>query len=286
MSIYFAFSDECGNYKKDRSVAFLNSHPYYIRSTLIIQAKYWKILNNGIRSLKDEYELPLDKEIKWAYLWNIRFYQKNKKEIPSNKEFKFLEKIKYNKLIEFVEKALKLIEQLDYKKIIITVTDNQTTFNINEKYLLKMHLQELMQRFQMEIQNSEENLGILFIDPISHEKNEYLREIYSELYQNGDYIDSYSHIKDSINIENSHQSVGIQIADYISGSYSALLKSINSDHYEKGKQIFMESVYPFLRRSHDANVMGYGIREVPRDLFLRRNIIRAIRKATKEKEGK
>jgi hypothetical protein len=38
MSIYVGFSDECGSYKVGKTQKYLKSHPFYIRSTLIINA--------------------------------------------------------------------------------------------------------------------------------------------------------------------------------------------------------------------------------------------------------
>jgi len=47
MSVYFAFSDENGDYKQDRSQKFITSHPYYIRSTFLMLSSEWKMLNMG-----------------------------------------------------------------------------------------------------------------------------------------------------------------------------------------------------------------------------------------------
>lgn len=174
-----------------------------------------------------------------------------------------MEKIEYHKLIDFVEEALCLLQGITEKKIIITYTKNSTTPRINEKSILCFHLQEHMQRIEMELQVDNGNLGILFFDPISHEKNEMFRQIYFELIEKGDFIDRYKFLKDSLNIENSHQSVGIQIADYISGTFSSILKAKEVKDYERGIKMFYNHVYPFLRRNSSKNPQGYGIREVP-----------------------
>ena len=57
METYFAFSDECGKYKKEKSESFLTSNPYYVRSALIIKAKDWKSLNADFLTYKEMYEL-------------------------------------------------------------------------------------------------------------------------------------------------------------------------------------------------------------------------------------
>lgn len=175
----------------------------------------------------------------------------------------------YQDLIEFVESSLSLLGGLEEKRVIITYTKNSNGYSINEKSMLSMHLQEHMQRIEMELQVDEDNLGVLFFDPVSATKNEYFREIYHELFENGDYIENYGHIKDSLNIENSHHSVGIQIADYISGSFSALVKSGGKVNYQKGLSMFFQSIYPILRKGWNGQIQGYGIREVPRSSRVR-----------------
>ena len=264
---YFCFSDENGDYKPDMSKKQLGRHPFYVRTTLLMNANEWKSLNIEFRKIKEKYGLPRGKEIKWAYLWSLRYFKKNEKPIPSKHELKFLENFDYHDLIKFVAESLELLNNITEKKIIATFTKNDNVPAINEKSLLSMHLQEHMQRIEMEMQVDDGNLGVLFFDPVSNEKNEMFREIYNELFENGDFIENYSFIKDSLNIENSHQSVGIQIADYISGAFSAILKSDLGD-YSLGIQMFNNSIKPFLRK-YNGNIFGIGIREVPRNNEIR-----------------
>jgi hypothetical protein len=259
---YFCFSDENGDYKRDMTPKQLRRHPFYVRTTLIMNAGEWKKLNSGFRKLKEKYELPRSKEIKWSYLWSLRHFKKSEKAIPDKKDFKFLEHFDYHDLINFVNESLALIHEIKKKKVIVSFTKNDSVPSINEKPMLAMHLQEHMQRIEMELQVDDGNLGVLFFDPVSNEKNEMFREIYNDLFENGDFIENYSFIKDSLNIENSHQSVGIQIADYISGAFSAILKSDMGD-YSLGITMFNEHIKPYLRK-YNGNIFGVGIREVPR----------------------
>ena len=130
-----------------------------------------------------------------------------------------------------------------------------------------MHMQEIMQRLEMELQTKDENLCTLFIDPVSEETNKFLRDIYFELYQKGDFIKRYSHIKDSLNMEYSHQSVGIQLADYIAGSFGGFLRG-----FDISKTIFLNKIKKFLRTDSHGEVFGCGIREVPRNTLLRKQL--------------
>ena len=124
MSIFFGFSDECGSYQLNKSKRFLTVHPHYIRSTLLIKADEWKKINKAFTDLKALYNFPIEKEVKWSYLWSLRNYQMKGQKIPEGKDFKFLESYDYHKLIVFVERSLALLETIEYKKMIITHTNN------------------------------------------------------------------------------------------------------------------------------------------------------------------
>jgi hypothetical protein len=267
---YFCFSDECGDYRPSMTDKQKKIHPFYIRSTLIINSKEWKSLNLKFREVKVKYGIPIVKEVKWAHVWQLRNFKKQNKVIPDSHEIKFLEDLDYHKLIDFLSEALTLVNTLNEKIIICTYTKNAIGYNTNEKSMLSFHIQEHMQRIEMELKKDESNLGVLFFDPVSTDKNEMFRQIYNELYMNGDFIEEYQFIKDSLNIENSHHSVGIQIADYISGAFSSLLKTSGNNDYEKGVDMFFESIYPNLRRSYDGSIQGYGIREVTTNYPLRK----------------
>lgn len=266
MSIYFSFSDECGDYKPNMNPKQRKNHPFYVRSCLTLNADEWKFLKREFDELKIKYELPVSREIKWAYLWSLRHLKNKGGEIPEKHELKFLENYDYHRLIDFVEECLALLNKLNTKFIVLTYTRNSNSFATNEKSILCFHLQEHMQRIEMEMQKNEDNLAVLFFDPVSPEKNELFREIYNDLYVNGDFVGKYKFIKDSLNIENSHHSVGIQIADYISGAFSAILKSNPNQDYTRGVKMFNESVKPNLRRGWNGAIQGYGIREVPRSV--------------------
>ena len=275
MSTYFGFSDECGDYIQGINEKQLKTHPFYIRSTLLINSSEWKKLNSLFQHLKTTYELPKHKEVKWSYLWQLRKFQRDKITIPDNEPFKYLEKYNYEKLLQYVDDSLNLINQLDFKKIILTYTNNNITNRHDVKYILKFHLQEMMQRIEMDLQHDFNNLAVIFIDPVNEEKNKYYREIYFEIFANGDIVNEYNHIKDSINLEFSHHSVGIQIADYIGGAFSSVLKCTNTANYKKGTDMFFKSVYPNIRRFRD-RIHGYGIREVPQNAHIRAQLIEKI----------
>ena len=52
MPVFFAFSDESGKYKKERTDKFILKNPYYCRSVVLLEAGDWI-------KLKDEFYLSL-----------------------------------------------------------------------------------------------------------------------------------------------------------------------------------------------------------------------------------
>jgi len=110
MPTFFAFSDESGDYKSERDKKFISSNPYYVRATFIIRASDWKNLNQQFLEVKRNYNLPLEKEIKWSYIWNLHRYQARNTQIPSNKPYYFLHSFDYRDLIKFVDSTLSLYQ--------------------------------------------------------------------------------------------------------------------------------------------------------------------------------
>lgn len=257
------------------SPASLARHPYYLRTSLIMLANDWKNFNTQYRTLKTTYGFPLHKELKWSFAWSVRSHQKNGHPIQTNRPYKYLESVPYNDIIRFINESLNLLHALTDPKIVITVTVNQNV-HLTESSILKFHLQEAIQRIEMELQGNNDNLGIFFIDPISRQKDAILREYYNELFRTGDYILNYSHIKDSILMENSHHSVGIQIADYISGATNSILKESGNGRYTRGCEMFRDHVSPFIRRNSQGSVLGHGLREVPRNQATRQTLLAKI----------
>lgn len=153
---YFCFSDECGDYCQKMTYKQMKVHPFYIRTTLIINSNEWKKLNNLFFDLKKKYQIPPYVEIKWADLWQLRHAQKNNK--TNNKLINF----NYRDLILFVNEALELINKLDYKKIIMTYTKNEISNTKSISDIIKFHLQEHMQRIQMELQKRQQFSCIVY----------------------------------------------------------------------------------------------------------------------------
>jgi len=267
MSTYFIFSDESGDYKPIRDEKYNSNTPFYIRSALIIDSAEWKWLSERYRDLKKMLNIPTEKEVKWQCLWQIRKFENDGVQIP--KKCEFLRPVKYKNLESFIENAISLVQDLKYKKIIITITNNSYNFTFQKKELLKMHLQDIMERVELEFKKSENDLGIIFIDHVNDTIDKYLREIYSEFFRKEDFIEKYSHIIDSLSIEFSHHSAGIQIVDFISGCSLSVVRSMYMDNgskkFEFSKILFKKNIFPYLRTGPNNELFGFGIKETPQN---------------------
>ncbi|WP_288984698.1 DUF3800 domain-containing protein [uncultured Flavobacterium sp.] len=256
MAIKFAFSDECGHYSPVRTEKQNKVHPFYIRSLFIIDGGDYKNLCQNFAVLKQDYGLP-EKEIKWAHIWTLRTHHKKGTKPNEKDDCFFLKDIDHHKIIDFVENALMLLQNLEFSKTIFTITNNNSNAKFSEKDLFKMHITSLLQRVQYEVQANSEDLAVLFFDPLSENKSKLLREIYFDIQVNGDFVQNYTHVKDSLNLEFSHHSTGIQLADFLAGVMSGTLKG-----YERSVQIFNNAVRPMLR-DYKNKILGAGICEVP-----------------------
>jgi len=261
MSVFFVFSDEAGQYQRKRTDRFLRAHPYYCRATIIIDAADWIRLRPEFYKLKkDLLNLEVQQEIKWSYIWSLYKHRKNKEKISKKKPYYFLRNHNPDDLLEFVKEALNLLKTCDSCHIIYTVTinDRAKTPRILQQNIIRMHLQDIMQRVEMQIQTIPNSIGILFFDPVNSKTDKYIREAYQTIYQQGDFIKDYSHIKDSIAFELSHHSFGVQLADYCAGILDGCLKN-----YEKSIELFKNQIWDKIR-SHNGDVWGYGILEIPK----------------------
>jgi len=259
---YFCFSDESGDFYTDMSDKSIKRHPYYIRSSLIINSQEWSILNSEMLKLKELYSFKSTDEIKWSYLHSIKIAETNGAKNSKKNKFDFFD-CSFKKCLEFVEESLDLLNKLEYKTIVLSFTDNITYRKWRAENILKQHLRAHMQRVEMGIQGKDDHLAVLFCDPICEDKNKMLQDEYYYFYNKDRFINKYKPIKDSLNFENSHQSVGIQLADLIAGSFNSFLKSDNNN-YNDGKNIFKKYVFPHLREIN-GQIIGMGIVDIPKN---------------------
>jgi len=264
MSTFFIFSDDAGGYKQQRDSRYLCGHPFYIHSAMIISDKDWLRLKDRFLELKNEYNLPITKEIKWNYIWSLKQHRKRREEIPERKRYYFLRDVPTERLIEFVTNCCSLMCECDYCRLIFTVTSNHTDLTVTKTRLDTWHLEELMPRIEMEMQSKSDSLAILFFDSSDPRNDNLLREQYKNTYYEGPFIDKYQHIKDSCSFELSHHSFGIQMADYAAGILNGSLRDFGTSN-----ELFHKYILGLIRKSEQGEVFGYGIREVPKDTTTR-----------------
>ena len=173
MAIYFCFSDECGSYSNGMTINQLKAHPYYVRAVIMIDAAEWSILNQRFKQIKKKYQIPIDREFKWAYLWSM-----TKKDSAHDDENLCYFKHQENKdrFFSYVEKVMQLANELSFKRVILTYSVNSSEHH-KEFNLLKFHFQDILRRIEMEIQSGD-NLAVLFIDPVNSDKDEKYRNLY------------------------------------------------------------------------------------------------------------
>ncbi len=140
-----------------------------------------------------------------------------------------------------------------------------------EEEMLKFHLQEAMQRVNMDAQPND--FAVIIMDELNPEKIKKLKTACHEIAVKGDFI-NYKNIYTGVLTESSSQSAGIQFADFAAGVMNGYLRGalLNRGKYEFATDLFNEFVLPKLRHHADGRIMGYGIREVPSDSTVRNKL--------------
>lgn len=262
MRVFFSFSDDAGSYKERRTEKFMRAHPYFVRSAVLISAEDWVKLNQRFRNIVQQSRLPPGSELKWSYIGSIMQRRRRGETTPSQKPFAAFSHLSNEELWDYVHACLNMLTTAESCIVIYTVTDNRhlSTGFISELNLHNMHIQDLMQRIELELRD-QQGLAIMFSDTMSDERlNRAIRNAYAEFYRNDRFVRKYQCIKDSLAFELSHQSVGIRLADYAAGAFNAFLRG-----FTPGNEFFCRLIYPKVRKDPDTgNPLGYGIIEVPK----------------------
>lgn len=66
----FVFTDEAGVYQNRPSDAHIRSHPFYIRSNVLMDIDDYRQYQIEMQRIAGEYEISFDEEIKWSDLWS------------------------------------------------------------------------------------------------------------------------------------------------------------------------------------------------------------------------
>lgn len=259
METFFAFTDESGQYQKIRSVKFNRTHPFYVRSTVIISLNDYVQLQNGIDEIKVSYGLNPRTEIKWSHYGSS--LKGNYTRIPHQ--------LTSDQLVEYYSKSLALLCSLNSVSIYYTLTQNNIIGQVNEISLLKMHLQNAYQKIQNTI-SEKDGFAIVIADDLN-DKTKALKQAIYELTLTGDYV-QYTNIKKGLYVDYSDQCHGLQLADICAGVFAATLKYESTSEEEKNKfecghSLFFSKIYKKTRSSffHSPyyDVYKFGVKEIP-----------------------
>lgn len=259
MEAFFAFTDECGNYQKERSEKYLTTHPYYVRATVILSLNDYLILQDGMDKIKAEFKLSPDVEVKWSHFGSA--IKSNYNKIPHS--------LSVEQLKEYYYKILSLLKELNSATIYYTITDNRSIKAVDEVKLLKMHFQNALQRVQT-VMSDKEGFAMIVADDLN-DKTKALKQAIYELMIAGDYV-QYTNIKKGVYIDFSNQCHGLQIADICAGIFTATIKYCSAPKQEKhkyqdGYNLFVSCGCMKTRAGFQHppryDVYKYGVKEVP-----------------------
>lgn len=259
MNTYFIFSDECGNYNKVRSKNFIKNHPYYVRSNVIITDENYQIFEKAVVQLNRKFMFKEYGEVKWSFIGDIF-----NKRPPEGFEEVTLEILK-SYISEFIQLALNAAVSL-----IFTITDNSKSTKLEDSTLIKWHVQNALQRIQMNLEKND-GYGVFILDDLSDKNKQVNKTIYNQMCQ-GDFV-NYGNLKKSILIDYSHQCVGLQLADFTAGILTNSLRRIQASGqgYQFAWDLFTKLQFN-IRDSSVGSWAGspwvtarYGILSIPSD---------------------
>ena len=195
-------------------------------------------------------------------------------EIRLGNSERFLERVSFRDAEAYSRDFLTALSVFD-AKIICTITPNIVfRGRVGKKKLEAMHLQNLMQRIEMEVNDraSDAGLAVVFCDRLgSGDQELHSRILYRESILGSDRFMRYAHLKDSICFVDSCDSCGVQLADFVAGTVHGYLRG-----FEQSERHYALRLYTQLRKSLHRKCLGYGIVDVPRRQVLTGAPIREI----------
>ena len=259
MPVFFAFSDESGKYKKERSEKFITKNPYYCRATVIVEADEWTRLQEDFALLKkDLLHMDSGQDIKWSYIWSLyKHFQKGEK-IPSNKPYFPLRGHSLDTLVEFIRQTLQLLSACENSRLLFTVTFNQRkrTNPVETEEIIQQHLKYALDKAENEMRKIKRSLCIFFFSPEEPRVEKYLKKAFLRI-AGKNFSRQYPHLKDSLNFELSSQSFGGQLADYCAGVFNGCLRL-----FPQSIDLFRHELWPKIIKDKN-QVLGQGIKEIP-----------------------
>ena len=239
---FFVFSDEAGAYQKNPSESFRQSHPFYIRSNVRMSAEDYRLFQNELKALNERYGVPVGEEIKWSDLWEV---------IKGRPRADFLREIQPDRLKGYYRKVFEAATQRESVCFFFSITFLFIQHGYQaEMEILKFHLQEVMQRMEMDAKP--DGFVTIILDEVNHDKDKLLKAVCHRLSVEGDFV-KYNHLYHGVLMESSAQSAGIQLADFSAGITNGFLRGalLDRGRYEFATNLFQQYIKPNLRRVWD-----------------------------------
>ena len=263
LQTYFVFTDEAGVYQQHPSEKTIRNSPFYIRSNVIMTAEAYKAFQSDMQELNKKYGVPVGEEIKWADLWSLH---------KNNPRTDFIATMSEDKLKGYYRRVFHRAQSAVFLFTITSLRGQNCVWS--EDTLLRFHLQEALQRIQMDAQ-SPEGFAMLIMDELNEEKLKHIKSACHELTVRGDFISKYSSVYHGVLTECSAQSFGIQLADFAAGAMNGYMRRALYDksNYAFAKDLCDAYVLPRLRHHTNGAIMGYGVREVPSNTTIRSTLL-------------
>lgn len=282
MPVFFAFSDESGKYKKERSDKFISKNPFYCRASVLLETGEWVGLRKEFTLLKKGMlNVSTEQDIKWSYIWSLYKHLQKGERISARKPYFPLRSHSLDTLIEFIRHTLKLLSECRTSRILFTVTFNQRerTSPVETEEVVRQHMTRALEWVENEMKKIKESLCVFFFSPEEPRVERYLKKAFLKI-ANKDFTLRYPHLKDSLNFELTSQSLGSQLADYCAGVFNGCLRL-----YPQSIDLFRHQVWPKISRDNN-QVLGHGITEIPKNARNRAHLGEILEKifAAKEKD--
>lgn len=255
MNSYFVFTDEAGAYKgNDATDRFRHSHPFYIRSNVLMTAEEYRTYQKDMQTLNAMYEIPIDDEVKWDDLWALH---------KGNLRTEAISKMKEDRLKGYYRKAFERAAQCNSLQFVFTVTcvyDKSCLIRPENVYIF--HLQNAFQRVSMEL--AKDDFAVFIMDELNKGTVAQIKGACHEMTVKGDFL-NYDNLYHGVLTENSIYSPGVQLADYVVGAFNGFIRGQLLTHgsYEFATDLYNTFIAPRVRHHANGTKLGYGIIDVP-----------------------
>ena len=261
MNSYFVFTDEAGNYNRRPSDRHIKSHPFYIRSNVLMSIEDYRQYQMDMQRISGEYEIPFDEEIKWSDLW---------RKIKGNPRNALINRMPESRLKGYYRKVFETALAKDSTQFLFTVTDIVgRTCGLKNEDVYKFHLQDAFQRIQMDMQ-SVDGFAVFVMDELNEDVIKQIKAACYEFTIHGDFV-KYKNLYQGVLTENSLYSPGIQLADYAAGVMNGYLRRniLSPGNFQFANDLYDTFIDPRIRRHANGAIVGYGVVDIPKKTLFR-----------------